>query len=245
MFTPPTLRKTGGVFLSNLRMLSLTLRHLCVATCLVFAVLARASDVPAVVVWNFENLKSLGGAPAEVWGAPVLSKGEAGSSVRFDGKADGLIAPVIPIASWKSFTVEMLFSPDVDGLAEQRFLHLQDDQNRRLLLELRHLAAGQWVLDTFLYSDAGHRLTLIDRTKVHKTGCWYWVALSYGNGRMAHFVDGVKECEGEIQFEPMSAAGRTSVGVRQNKVSWFKGAIREVRFTPEALPAEKLQRVAD
>jgi len=224
---------------------SLTLRNFCVATCLAFTVLARGSEAPAVAVWNFENLKSLGGAPAEVWGAPVLSKSEAGSFIRFDGKSDGLIAPVIPIASWKSFTIEILFSPDVGGLAEQRFLHLQDNQNRRVLLELRHLAEGQWALDTFLYSDAGHRLTLIDRTKVHKTGRWYWVALSYGNGRMTHFVDGVKECEGDIQFEPMSGTGLTSVGVRQNKVSWFKGAIREVRFTPEVLPAEKLQRVVD
>jgi hypothetical protein len=33
------------------------------------------------------------------------------------------------------------------------------------------------------------------------------------------------------------------VGVRQNKVYWFKGAIKEVRFTPAALAPEKLQRV--
>jgi hypothetical protein len=35
--------------------------------------------------------------------------------------------------------------------------------------------------------------------------------------------------------------GRTSIGVRQNRVSWFKGAIAEVRFTPAALPADQLR----
>ncbi|MGC4074621.1 MAG: hypothetical protein QM760_19395 [Nibricoccus sp.] len=165
-----------------------------------------------------------------------------GSIVRFDGKADGLLVPVIPIADWKRFTIEIFFSVDADGIPEQRFLHLQDAKGRRVLIELRLLPESRWCLDTFLYSDAGHRLTLIDRTKVHPAGRWHWAALTFADGRMTHFVDGVKECEGAIQFEPMSVSGRTSLGVRQNKVSWFKGAIREVRFTPEALPAEKLQR---
>ena len=35
------------------------------------------------------------------------------------------------------------------------------------------------------------------------------------------------------------------LGVRQNKVYWFKGAIAEVRFHDTALPDEQLQRVSD
>jgi hypothetical protein len=58
---------------------------------------------------------------------------------------------------------------------------------------------------------------------------------------MSHYVNGVLELEGVVAFAPMSA-GRTSIGVRQNRVSWFKGAISEVRFTPAALPATRLRR---
>ena len=36
--------------------------------------------------------------------------------------------------------------------------------------------------------------------------------------------------------------GQISLGVRQNKVFWFKGGIREVRFHREAIAADQLQR---
>jgi hypothetical protein len=60
---------------------------------------------------------------------------------------------------------------------------------------------------------------------------------------MAHFVDGVKEREAAATFPPFGA-GRISLGVRQNRVSWFKGGIREVRFHTIALSPDKLQRPA-
>jgi hypothetical protein len=219
-----------------------SLRLLCVVICFFAATVLRAAQAPVAALWSLDSLTSLGGAQIEVWGAPALAREGTVTSVCFDGTRDGLVVPLIPIADWKAFTVEIFFSVDADGLPEQRFLHLQDEKGRRLLIELRLLADKQWCLDTFLYSDAGHRLTLIDRTKAHPCGSWHWAALSYADGRMTHFVNGAKECEGAIQFEPMSSTGRTSLGVRQNKVSWFKGAIREVRFTPEALSSEKLQR---
>jgi hypothetical protein len=51
----------------------------------------------------------------------------------------------------------------------------------------------------------------------------------------------VKELEGNVTIPPMDA-GRISLGVRQNKVYWFKGGIREVRFSPAALAPAELQR---
>jgi hypothetical protein len=59
---------------------------------------------------------------------------------------------------------------------------------------------------------------------------------------MAHYVNGEKELESPGAFVAFGR-GQTSLGVRQNKVFWFKGMIAEVRFHPEALPEEKLQRV--
>lgn len=75
---------------------------------------------------------------------------------------------------------------------------------------------------------------LIDPKRKHATEKWYWVALRYDGKTMARFVDGAKEREGEVEFAPMGA-GKLSLGVRQNRVHGFKGAIREVRVTPAAL----------
>ena len=58
---------------------------------------------------------------------------------------------------------------------------------------------------------------------------------------MAHFVEGIKESEGAIEFGP-TGERRTSVGVRLNQVFWFKGGIAEVRFHPRALHGVELQR---
>jgi hypothetical protein len=39
-------------------------------------------------------------------------------------------------------------------------------------------------------------------------------------------------------------AGQMSIGVRQNLVFWYKGAIGEIRFHPVALEPTALQRVS-
>jgi hypothetical protein len=57
-------------------------------------------------------------------------------------------------------------------------------------------------------------------------------------------VDGLQELEGAIEFAPMKS-GQTSLGVRLNRASWFKGAIREVRFHPAALAGDALQKAND
>ena len=82
---------------------------------------------------------------------------------------------------------------------------------------------------------------MLDKTKLHPADQWTWVALVYANGHMAHYINGVKELEGEVSFTPM-LEGKISLGVRQNKVHWFKGSMREVRFHSIALTEENLQR---
>ncbi len=51
---------------------------------------------------------------------------------------------------------------------------------------------------------------------------------------MRHYVDGIEEISAAIDYKPQGA-GRSSVGMRLNQVYWFKGAIFEARFTPQAL----------
>jgi hypothetical protein len=40
--------------------------------------------------------------------------------------------------------------------------------------------------------------------------------------------------ESQIKVEPLHG-GKTSIGVRQSETSWFKGAIYQIRISPEAL----------
>ena len=191
-----------------------------------------------MVVWTLGSISRIGGCVPTILGAPRVDEGSR--AVIFNGVDEGIVVPVNPIAGWAQFTIEVLFEPAAGGAEAQRFVHLEDERGARALLELRSLEDGRWCLDTFLFSGTS-RLTLIDRARLHPAGRWYWVALRYDGRRMASFVNGAAELEGEIAVAPL-AAGRTSLGVRLNQISWFKGAIREVRFHSTALAPEQLQR---
>jgi hypothetical protein len=93
---------------------------------------------------------------------------------------------------------------------------------------------------TFIYGDAS--LTLLDRARTHASGTWHVAALSFDGKTMTHYVDGVRDVSGEVAFKVLGP-GRMSIGVRQNLVSWFKGRIRQIHITPEALPPSRLLRL--
>lgn len=200
---------------------------------------ARAAET----IWRVDNLKQIGGHAVTVEGAPRATEADGRTVVAFDGVKDGLFVPAIPFAGTRQFTLEILFFPASGGLPEQRFLHAQDGNEARALFETRLDGQGKWWLDTFIITGALARgVTLADREQRHPTDRWYWAALRYDGKTMAHFVNGVKELEGPGAFAAFGP-GQISIGVRQNKVFWFKGMIAEVRFHTEAVPDEKLQRV--
>jgi hypothetical protein len=182
----------------------------------------------------------VGGHATEILGAPHATAAAAGPALRFNGASDGLLLPVNPLQGAAAFTIEVLFFPEEGGLAAQRFFHLQDTKTWRVMLETRLDGQGHWWLDTFLGA-TGVSQPLIDPALKHPTNRWHWVALRFDGKRMTSFVNGVQELERDATFGPM-VEGRLSLGVRQNKVHWFKGAIREVRWHTRALPAAELQR---
>ena len=191
-------------------------------------------------VWPVDSTSSIGGHAPRVLGAPRVIEGPHGTAVSFDGIDDGLIVPANPLAGLDAFTIEVLFLPEAGGPSEQRFLHVEDQEGARALIETRLTPDGKWALDTFLMNGT-NRLPLLDRTLLHPTGVWTWAALRYDGRLMSSYVNGKKELEGPIAFPPMRKVGRTSLGVRLNEVYWFKGAIREVWFHRSAVAAESLQ----
>ena len=185
-----------------------------------------------VVEWRIDNLESIGGHAVTVVGAPRVVATEIGNAVRFNGTSDGLLIDSNPLAGLSRFTVEVTFKPDADGPEEQRFVHFEEaGTGNRALVELR-MSAGRWALDTFLRSPEPG-LTLLDRARTHPSDQWHTASVSYDRGTMSHHVNGVREGSGAVAFVPLGS-GRASIGMRQNRVSWFKGLIHSIRITPEA-----------
>ena len=106
----------------------------------------------------------------------------------------------------------------------------------RLLFETR-LLNGRWCLDSFAQTDSGSK-PLIDREKLHSLDIWHHVAMVYDGKEFRHYVDGVLQGSAIVALAPQGE-GRTSIGVRINRVDYFKGAVRLARMTNRALTVEE------
>ncbi|MFG6687684.1 LamG-like jellyroll fold domain-containing protein [Mariniflexile sp. HNIBRBA6329] len=188
------------------------------------------------VHWDINSLSQIGGNNVQVIGNPQIIDTDLGNAVEFDGIDDGLIINNNPMAGVSAFTVEIIFKPYSDGGTEQRFLHFQQDDNNRILIELRNNSNANWSLDTFIKSGSSSK-TLLDYSFVHDLNTWTHAALIYKDGMMKHYVNGDKELESDVVYQVVNS-GQTSLGMRLNQVSWFKGAIRAVKVTNEALNPE-------
>ena len=196
-------------------------------------------------LWTFDRLDNIGGHRTTVLGAPRVIDAPVGKAVEFDGVADALFIDHHPLAGAERFTWEAIFRPD-GGEREQRWFHLSEvdpetgaDTDNRMLFEIR-VAANRWFLDSYAQSGAANK-TLMNRNALHPLGVWYHVAAVYDGHEFSNYVDGVREGLSELNLAP-HRPGRASVGVRINKVFYFKGAVHLARFTRRALsPAEFLR----
>jgi len=193
------------------------------------------------VTWKINNLKKIGGNRMTVLGAPKVIETGRGKAVLFDGVDDGIIIKNNPIAGAGEFTIEAIFRPDAGGEKEQRWLHIEDEVNAesRALLEIR-LVGSEWFVDTFIKSGE-NRLPLYAENFKHPIGEWHHVALVFDGGEMQHYVNGKLELAGKLTIKAFGA-GSTSIGVRMNKVYWFKGAVRKARFTNRVVSPDKFMR---
>jgi hypothetical protein len=194
------------------------------------------------VIWNFTQLDQIGGHKTSVVGAPRVIDTPEGKAVEFDGVDDGLFIDFNPLAGMEKFTAEVIFRPDAGGPPAQRFVHLQEDGGEnRLLFETRLTADNRWFLDTFIKSGDGN-YTLLAEKWPHPIGPWYHAAVVMDGRTMRHFVNGKEELSTPIVFKPQQP-GRTSIGVRINKVSWYKGAVRQFRSSPGMLTPEQFLKL--
>ena len=203
-------------------------------------VITAGAQPSTAVTWRLDNLARAGGDAIELIGKPAIVSTEIGPAIQFNGTTDGLLIQRNPIEGLSAFTIEVLFAVDAEGPVEQRFLHMQESATEnRALLELR-LNGGRWALDSYL-RNGDAQLPLLDPARTHSPG-WHVASTVFEGGELSHYVDGVEQGRGKVAFQPLRG-GRTSIGVRQNLVSWFKGRIHTVRITPAALPPAQLLKL--
>ncbi|PYR36759.1 MAG: hypothetical protein DMF93_19320 [Acidobacteria bacterium] len=209
------------------------------------------------ITWTFDRLDTIGGAKTTVEGHPRLIDTPVGKAIAFDGVGDSLLIEQHPLAGADTFTFEAIFRPD-GGATQQRWFHLAEidpktglatsvekttsEPNSRLLFEIRVVDGNQWYLDAFM-NGPGYSKALMFADKLHPIGRWYHVAQVYDGRWYRSYVNGELQGEAEVAFKPQ-APGRASVGVRMNKVNYFRGAVAKARFTPSALPAAEFMTVS-
>jgi hypothetical protein len=198
------------------------------------------------IVWTFDRLENIGGNTTRLEGAPKLIATPAGKAVLFNGVDDAVLVDDHPLAGAPAFTVEAIFRPD-GGAFEQRWLHLAEAdpingeaQSPRTLFEIRVLE-DKWYLDAFT-TGPGYNKTLVVPEKTFPIGRWFTVQQTYDGKIYRSFVDGVLQDEAPLEFKAQGK-GRASLGMRINRVSYFKGALLEARFTPRALSVDEFARL--
>jgi len=190
------------------------------------------------IVWNLDNLKEIGGFAVEVLGEPKVIETAKGKALEFDGVDDGIFLPVHPLAGWEIFTVEVIFQPYPNGLKEQRFFHMQEaNSTERVMFETRLTDDDRWFVDTFIQSGEDNH-TQLAKDFIHPIGTWQHAAIVMDGKNFTHYVNGKKEMSTALDWTPQEP-GQTSLGVRQTKVYWYKGAIRQARFTHGVLKPEE------
>ena len=195
--------------------------------------------------WTFDRLDEIGGHRPTVLGDPRVIDTALGKAIEFDGADDALFFDVHPLANAETFTWEAVFRPD-GGAVEQRWFHLSEnpatgaDPENRMLFEIR-VIDDQWCLDAYVQSGDA-RKALLDRSHLHPLGDWYHVAAVYDGREFRSYINGELDGAAELDLAPQGE-GRSSVGVRINKVYYFKGAVRQARFTRRALALDEFLKL--
>lgn len=194
----------------------------------------NAKQKKSVILWNMSDFLNTE-ASVRLAGNPKLIEYKKDKALVFNGLNDGIFLNEMPLANLNEFTIEVLFYPESGGNFEQRFFHTGEIRGDRVLLEIR-TTATDWYFDAFVQS-GNQKMTLIESKLLHPLDQWYYVAYVVDHGKLCTYINGEKELEGAITFSPIQT-GKTSIGVRLNEQSWFKGAISQIRISPKALKAK-------
>ena len=180
--------------------------------------------------WRLADREWLDSYLVKVSGSPVICEVDKREALYFNGKPDGLWLPVNPLEGRARFRCTVGIYPESGGGSEQRFLHAGSLDDERFLIELRMNYDNSWYLDICL-SIEGETVVLRNASRVHPADSWYTVSVEFdGKGIVAEVDDSV-DLVGTLTPSPGWAfrrGARCSVGMRQNEVSFFRGAMDRI-----------------
>lgn len=198
-------------------------------------------------IWTFDHLDKIGGLRTTILGHPKIIKTPMGKAMQFNGVDDAVFLPEHPLAGAKTFTFEAIFRPERGGAPEQRWFHLAEqdpktgqDTDTRFLFEIR-VIGDQWCLDAFVYTPTANK-ALLFRNLLHPLDVWHTVAMQYDGQEFRSYVNGELQGKAAVHFDP-EGPGHSSVGVRINKMFFFKGSVREARFTRRVLSPDEFLKI--
>jgi hypothetical protein len=189
----------------------------------------------SVTEWILTDLTRLNNAGISISGKPENEGCKYGNALFFNGTIDGIFLEQMPLDGLEEYTIEVIMRPAVGGNFEQRFFHCGEVQGNRVLLEIRS-NQKDWYLDAYIKT-GDQQKTMADPNLVHPLDKWFHIAFIVDHGKLETYINGKKELESQIELVAMDK-GKTSIGVRLDERSWYKGAIYKVRISPVALTSE-------
>jgi hypothetical protein len=213
-----------------------------------FLCILSAQTDSSSITWALDQLDQIGGYAVTKFGNPTVLNTSAGDAIYFCGSSavpDGLLIESNPLDNATEFTLEVFFRPDTSASLKQKYVHIENPDNNyaqqhRVLFEYEKASDTTWYLHAYM-AVGSTNCTLASISYSHPYGQWHYVAIIYKGGVVKSYVNGNEELTGSIAFLPITG-GHISIGRRMNNEanSWFKGAIRTIRFTSCALRPEEL-----
>jgi hypothetical protein len=185
-----------------------------------------------IIDLKMNSLQKIGGVDTSIEGRPELVNADGADAISFNGIDTAISIQINPLKDLKAFTAELLFKPASGGPFEQRCIHIGEISGPRMLFEIRLWEDG-WALDSYVRS-SNASCVLFDAEKRFAPDIWYHVAMVIDEGKMRHYVNGLLLQEKEFSFDGIEG-DTTSIGARQNLVSFFKGSIKHFKVTDKGL----------
>ena len=198
------------------------------------------------VVWNIDNLRSIGGYEVTIYGNPKIITTDQGNALEFNSNA--VIAPQTnagdriqvkgnPISTGNSeFTIEMIFKPYATATDfAPRIIHIchPDSMSGPRVMTMEIRSTSTWTTDFYIKSVTGSGIM---GTAKYPTDQWMHLAMTYKNKVLTGYVNGLLDVSktGNI-YTGLPATAEVSLGGRMNNINYFKGLIRKLIFSTIAL----------
>mgnify|MGYP001458407951 CR=1 FL=1 len=226
------------------------MKKLYVFTVMLFLVNINSYSVDNQIIWTVDNLTSIGGYTVTKTGSPTVKTVGSYTAVEFNptitsdpssGTGDRIQVKGNPLQGAQSFTIEMIFMPYTSATGLQpRVFHIchpdsASNATRTMTLETRYPTTTTWYGDFFIKSV--NSSGFMNTASTYATDQWMHIAMVYdkSTSSMKGYINGQEQISTTGYYSGLPSVAEVSLGGRMQGRYYFKGAIRKLVFTPQAL----------